>query len=60
VPLLEEFNPGEVEEIHAVFVGGSHMPVRVRCFVDYLVENSHLLGTGRAVRLEPAVQMPDV
>ncbi|MBB3595031.1 DNA-binding transcriptional LysR family regulator [Rhizobium sp. BK529] len=24
VPLLEEFNPGEVEEIHAVFVGGAH------------------------------------
>ena len=38
VPLLEAFNPGDVEEIHAVFVGGPHMPVRVRCFVDYLVE----------------------
>ena len=38
VPLLEEFNPGDVEEIHAVFVGGAHMPARVRCFVDYLVE----------------------
>ncbi len=52
VPLLEEFNPGEVEEIHAVFVGGAHMPVRIRCFVDYLVENSHLLGTGRPVRVD--------
>ena len=38
VPLLEEFNPGDVEEINVVFVGGSHTPVRVRCFVDYLVE----------------------
>ncbi len=38
VPLLEEFNPGDVEEINAVFVGGAHLPVRVRCFVDYLVE----------------------
>ncbi|KAA3452212.1 LysR family transcriptional regulator [Mesorhizobium sp. SARCC-RB16n] len=38
VPLLEEFNPGDVEEINAVFVGGSHTPVRVRRFVDYLVE----------------------
>jgi DNA-binding transcriptional LysR family regulator len=37
VPLLEEFNPGDVEEIHAVFVGGAHTPARVRCFVDYLV-----------------------
>jgi len=39
IPLLEEFNPGDIEEIHAVFVGGMHMPVRARCFVDYLVES---------------------
>lgn len=38
VPLLEQFNPGDIEEINAVFVGGAHMPARVRCFVDYLVE----------------------
>jgi DNA-binding transcriptional LysR family regulator len=38
VPLLEEFNPGDVEEINAVFIGGAHVPARVRCFVDYLVE----------------------
>jgi DNA-binding transcriptional LysR family regulator len=38
VPLLEQFNPGDVEEINAVFVGGAHTPTRVRCFVDYLVE----------------------
>jgi len=38
VPLLEAFNPGDGEEIHAVFVGGAHIPARVRCFVDYLVE----------------------
>jgi DNA-binding transcriptional LysR family regulator len=38
VPLLEAFNPGDVEEINAVFIGGGHMPARVRCFVDYLVE----------------------
>jgi len=37
VPLLEEFNPGDGEEVHAVFVGGAHVPARVRCFVDYLV-----------------------
>jgi DNA-binding transcriptional LysR family regulator len=37
VPLLEEFNPGDVEEIHAVFVGGAHTPARVRCLVDYLI-----------------------
>jgi len=50
VPLLEDFNPGEVEEIHAVFVGGTHTPARVRCFIDYLVEHARLLGTGRPVR----------
>lgn len=38
VPLLEEFNPGDVELIHAVFAGGANMPARVRAFVDYLSE----------------------
>lgn len=36
VPLLEAFNPGDVELIHAVFVGGASMPARVRVFVDFL------------------------
>ncbi|SCW97039.1 LysR family transcriptional regulator [Ancylobacter rudongensis] len=38
VPLLEAFNPGDVEPIHAVFVGGANMPARVRVFVDFLAE----------------------
>lgn len=38
VPLLEAYNPGDVEPIHAVFVGGTAMPARVRAFVDFLVE----------------------
>lgn len=38
VPLLEAFNPGDVETIHAVFVGGANMPARVRVFVDFLAE----------------------
>lgn len=38
VPLLEDFNPQDREVIHAVFIGGQHMPARVRVFVDYLVE----------------------
>ncbi|WP_420825226.1 LysR family transcriptional regulator [Sphingobium lignivorans] len=38
IPLLEDFNPGDVESIHAVFVGGANMPARVRVFVDFLVE----------------------
>ncbi|VVE41281.1 LysR family transcriptional regulator [Pandoraea iniqua] len=39
VPLLEAFNPGEVEEVHAVFVGqGGHLPLRVRALLDFLAE----------------------
>ena len=38
VPLLEDFNPGDVELIHAVFVGGVAIPARVRVFVDFLVD----------------------
>jgi DNA-binding transcriptional LysR family regulator len=37
VPLLEAYNPGDQEPIHAVFVGGAAMPARVRAFVDFLV-----------------------
>ncbi|PZU10966.1 LysR substrate-binding domain-containing protein [Sphingomonas sp.] len=36
VPILEEFNPGDVEQIHAVFVGGATIPARIRVFVDFL------------------------
>lgn len=39
IPILEEFNPGDVEQIHAVFVGGVSTPARIRAFVDFLVEN---------------------
>ncbi|GHD24621.1 LysR family transcriptional regulator [Tianweitania populi] len=36
VPILEAFNPGDVENVHAVFVGGANTPARVRVFVDFL------------------------
>lgn len=36
VPVLEDLNPGDVELIHAVFVGGANTPARVRVFVDFL------------------------
>lgn len=40
VPVLETFNPGDLEEIHAVFLGhGGWLPARVRVFLDFLVEN---------------------
>lgn len=39
LPVLEAFNPGEVEEVHAVFVGqGGHLPLRVRAFLDFLAD----------------------
>lgn len=36
VPILEAFNPGDIELIHAVFVAGANTPARVRVFVDFL------------------------
>ena len=39
VEILEPFNPGDIEEIHAVFVGGSKVPARLRVFVDFLREH---------------------
>lgn len=39
LPILEEFNPGDVEALHAVFVGGSNTPARLRVFVDFLAEH---------------------
>lgn len=42
VQLLEAYNPGEREAIHAVFVGGPTMPARVRLFVDFLIEHHRL------------------
>jgi DNA-binding transcriptional LysR family regulator len=43
VPVLEAFNPGDLEAIHAVFLGhGGQLPARVRALLDYLVENVRL------------------
>ncbi|MFJ3486053.1 LysR family transcriptional regulator [Pseudomonas sp. NPDC090202] len=42
VPLLEAYNPGDREPIHALFVGGPAMPARVRVFVDFLLEHHRL------------------
>lgn len=43
VPVLEDFNPGDMEAIHAVFMGhGGQLPARVRAFLDYLVANVKL------------------
>jgi DNA-binding transcriptional LysR family regulator len=40
VPVLEDFNPGDEELLHAIYVGqGGHLPARVRAFLDFLAAN---------------------
>jgi DNA-binding transcriptional LysR family regulator len=40
IPVLEDFNPGDLEEIHAVYLGqGGHLPTRVRAFLDFFAEH---------------------
>jgi DNA-binding transcriptional LysR family regulator len=38
VELLEQHNPGDIEELHAVFPVKRHMSRRVRVFIDFLAE----------------------
>ena len=43
VPVLEAFNPGDVLQAHAVFLGqGGRLPARVRAFIDFLAANIRL------------------
>ncbi|MGQ3211542.1 MAG: LysR family transcriptional regulator [Shinella sp.] len=38
VPVLEDFNPGDIEVVHAVFAGHEHLAARIRAFIDFLAE----------------------
>ena len=39
LPVLEDCNPGDKEEIHAVYMGqGGYLPLRARAFLDFLAE----------------------
>jgi DNA-binding transcriptional LysR family regulator len=38
VPLLEAYNPGDLEMVHAVYVGGGQVPRRVRVFIDEMTK----------------------
>jgi len=39
VPLLEDYNPGDLEAVHAIYLGpGKHVPPRVRVMLDFLLE----------------------
>jgi DNA-binding transcriptional LysR family regulator len=42
VPLLESHNPGEREDIHALYMGHDKPAARVRAFVDFLVERAYV------------------
>ncbi|MBP2560431.1 DNA-binding transcriptional LysR family regulator [Neorhizobium galegae] len=36
VPVLEDFNPEDIEEIHAVYAGHEHLALRIRAYIDFL------------------------
>lgn len=38
VPLLEEYNGGDWEPIHAIYLGGGEVPRRVRAFIDHMAD----------------------
>ena len=43
VPVLEHLNPGDREDIHAVYLGrGGPLPARVRAFIDFLARHIRL------------------
>ena len=43
VSVLEEFNPGDVEEVHAVYLGqNGPLPARIRAFLDFLAERARV------------------
>jgi DNA-binding transcriptional LysR family regulator len=43
VPVLEELNPGDVEEFYAVYIGqGGPLPARVRALLEFLRDNVRL------------------
>lgn len=40
VPVLEAFNPGDAEDIHALYVGHARLSLRIRAFVDFLAAHA--------------------
>ncbi len=44
VPVLETFNPGDGEDIHALYAGHERLSLRVRAFLDFLEANLTLPG----------------
>lgn len=45
LPVLENYNPGDLEEFHAVYLGqGGPLPARIRALLDFLAENVRFLS----------------
>lgn len=43
VPVLEAYNPGDQDHIHAVFIGpGKQLPARVRVLLDFLAQHCRI------------------
>lgn len=38
VPIMEDYNGGDTELVHAVYAGHEHLAARIRAFIDFLVE----------------------
>jgi DNA-binding transcriptional LysR family regulator len=50
VPVLEEFNPGDLDELHAVYLGqGGLLPIRIRVFLEFLAQHIKI-GEARPVK----------
>lgn len=55
VPVLEEYNPHELEPIHAVYLGkGGRLPARVRAVLDFLSAHVDLRHARSLTPAEPA------
>ena len=40
VTVLEEFNPGDIDELHAVYLGqGGLLPIRIRVFLEFMAQH---------------------
>ncbi|AWB21471.1 LysR family transcriptional regulator [Methylobacterium currus] len=44
VPVLEDFSPGDAEDIHALYAGHERLSSRIRCFVDFLAAHAMVRG----------------
>ncbi|MRI57800.1 LysR family transcriptional regulator [Methylobacterium sp. DB1607] len=44
VPVLEPFNPGDAEDVHALYVGHARLALRIRSLVDFLAAHATVDG----------------